>query len=216
MKELLVYTFNKNDLKNKEVFAGIFAGLHDDNVHYDVINYKGLKVHAWFEILLLGKCDIRINWIQARKDFPQGVDVGIHHARLKILDGSNAETKSGFAFMYDRWFPDQVPLLCAPIKYRDKEKQKKEKWVGLHSVWERKVIGGYPEHEYVQRESWYGNYGVVIEQREKDVYRLHFSCGNVDHPNVTFDDLVIDVSIEGEYETRFQCSGDPKKVLNSR
>jgi len=47
---------------------------------------------------------------------------------------------------------------------------------------------------------------IIWVKARKDIYRLHFSCGEGDHPNVTFDDLVVDVTIEGEYTTRFQCT----------
>jgi hypothetical protein len=29
---------------------------------------------------------------------------------------------------------------------------------------------------------------------------------NVKHPNVTFEDLVVDIAIDGEYTIRFKCS----------
>lgn len=75
------------------------------------------------------------------------------------------------------------------------------KWFMIHNIWEIKRPEGR-----IEKCSWGGNYGVVIEQREKDVYRLYFSCGEVEHPNITFEDLVIDVAIDGEHTTRFQCS----------
>lgn len=68
----------------------------------------------------------------------------------------------------------------------------------IGNVWETKRSDGRME-----RNSWGGNHGVVIEQREKNVYRLHFSCGETEYPDVTFEDLVVDVSIEGEYTARF-------------
>ena len=192
MSGLPFYIFNNEDLKSKRVFSHIFPDLFKNDNAY--IEYKWLKVYPSFIIDILSECKIQIQWVKARQDIPQGIDSCINNVRLKILDGSKRETKSGFAFMYGRWVSDKVPLLCVPIKYRKKEKQRQEKWFMLKNIWEMKRSDGRME-----RCSWGGNYGVLMEQREKDVYRLYFSCGDVDHPNITFQDLVIDVAIEGEY-----------------
>jgi len=204
MSEPLSYTFSDADLKNKKVFSHIFPDLirKNGNANYDAyINYKYQKVYATFEIELMGECKIQINWIKARQDIPQGIDISVNNAKLKLIDGSDDETKRGFVFMYPTWADNTTPLLCTPIKFRKQEKQQQKKWLMISNIWETKRSDGRME-----RDSWGGNHGVVIEQREKNVYRLHFSCGETEHPNVTFEDLMVDVSVEGEYTTRFQCS----------
>ena len=213
MSKPLSYTFKDIDIQNNETFAGIFASLRGNDEYDDYIDYRGLKVHPLFRMYLIGECKIQINWIKTRQDFPQGIDASIHNARLNILDGSKNKTKKGFVFMYDRWFPKPVPLLCTPIKFHNKEKQHQGKWVSLYNVWEREVTSGHPVHTYMHRESWWNNYGVVIEKKRENNYRLYFSCGVDKHLNITFEDLIVDVSIEGEYTTRFQCSGDPRDIL---
>lgn len=201
MNEPLSYTFQDIDIKNKKVFSHIFAELRGNDQYDDYIDYKGLKVYPVFRIHLISECKVKIAWIAARQNIPQGVDLCVCNAKLKLLDGSNDETKKGFAFMYSAWANSVTPLLCTPIKFRNQEKQQKKKWISLHNIWETKRSDGRME-----RSEWGGNYGVVIEQREKNIYRLHFSCGKTEHPDVTFEDLVVDVSIEGEYTIRFQCS----------
>ena len=204
----LIYLFQENDRKDKKVFSQIFPDLSRNNKSCKdaYINYNGLRIYTTFMINFVNDCKIHIKLIKARQDIPQGITVSVHNAKLKFPE-ANQETKNCFVFFYDysrgksTLKGGPIELSCIPIKFRSVEKQKQKKWLMIHNIWETKRSDGRMESD-----SWGGNYGVVIEQREKDIYRLHFSCGKTEHPNVTFEDLVIDVSIEGEYTTRFQCS----------
>lgn len=210
MNEPSSYVFSNTDLENKKVFSHIFPDLSINNrSDYDeYISYKGLKVYASFMLYFESECKLQIKLVKARQDIPQGINVSIHNARLKF-PYENKETKDCFIFIYDYSYgpaetKTPVELCCTPIKFRSEEKRQQKKWLMIYNIWEMERSDGRME-----RCSWGGNYGVVIEQRGKDVYRLYFSCGYVKHPNVTFQDLVVDVAIEGEYIPRFQCSTRP-------
>lgn len=209
MNKPLLYVFENIDLKNKKFFSHIFPDIITKNksAHYSAyIDYNDLKVYANFRIDFISECNVCIKLVKARQDIPQGITVSAHNAKLKFPE-VNQEIKNCFVFFYDYSAGKSmlkggpIELLCIPIKFRSIEKQKQVKWLMIHNIWEIKRPDGSMESD-----SWSGNYGVIIEQREKDVYRLHFSCGKTEHPNVNFEDLVVDVSIEGEYTTRFQCS----------
>jgi hypothetical protein len=201
MNTPLFYTFKDEDMENKKVFSHIYPEIRTLDEQKSYILYKGLKVYPTFMINVISECKIQITWIKARQDIQQGVDASVHNVKLKILDGSNRETKQGFVFGWSGWSSEKTPLFCVPIKFRKKEKQEPKKWFMLNNIWEMKRSDGR-----IERCSEGGNYGVVIEQKKQNEYRLYFSCGEVDHPNVTFQDLIVDVVIEGEYMPRFQCS----------
>ena len=40
---------------------------------------------------------------------------------------------------------------------------------------------------------------MIIEELGKDHYLLHFSCGELDFKEVTFQDLELELTIEGDY-----------------
>jgi len=206
VSEPLTYTFSDIDLENKKFFSHIFPELSMSNKSYykPYISYKGLKVYASFRVDFECECRLQIKLVKARQDIPQGIDVGIHNARLKF-PYENRETKNSFIFIYDYSYgpaetKTPIELYCTPIKFRNKEKQQQKKWLMIYNIWEMKRSDGR-----IERCSWGGDHGVVIEQKKQNEYRLYFSCGEVDHQNITFQDLVIDVAIEGEYTPRFQC-----------
>lgn len=47
---------------------------------------------------------------------------------------------------------------------------------------------------------------MIIEELEKCHYLSHFSCGEFDFKDVTFQDLELELTIEGDYTPCFRCS----------
>jgi hypothetical protein len=222
------YVFTGNDEREKKVFSQFFQEISTDAALYyePYIEYNNLKVHMTFFIDVIDQCKLEIKFIDVKSsEFPQGIDTCVHNATMKLCDGSHDETKRGFAFMFNSWKNSSILLTCDPVRFRNQKKQhlyienpnktQYGKWFSLHNIWEAKKVNRYIGHNadgtlrfetFMERESWGGNYGVVIEDRGKDEFRLHFSCGATQHPNVTFEDMVVDIKIEGNYRSRFQCS----------
>ncbi len=201
------YKYSDKDTSNGKSFYDIFTGINDKKVRYEVIEYQSLMVYPWFKILIGAGCRIDIRWIKSKRDYLQGINVGMRNAKVKLLDGSNSIIKSGHIFTYDFWYPEAITLYCIPIKYhpRGREQGMQSRWIGLHSFYRKKLATGLNSFPVLD-ESWLGTYGLVIERRNEHGYRLYFSCGYKEYANVTFEDLIVDVFISGEYAAEFQCS----------
>ena len=211
MKKLATYRYSETDAKNGRSFYDLFIGLNDEKVRYETIEYGSLKIYPWFRILLSDRCKVALKWVKSSQNYLQGVKVSLRNTRARLLDGSDSEIKNDAVLMYDFWFPDAVLLYCTPMKLCNVDGGLKNGWFGLQNVCRTRTVFNYTVSHMEPccnvKKIWHGNYGVVIEATAISSYRLYFSCGYaMNFSNITFEDLVLDVFVNGDHTADFQCS----------